>query len=259
MADLTEDRITDCKCQPGKRYHFGIAAGVIAHLGLLALIDKNGLYNTTGGVFCPGLVVDYPTGGNRGDNSAGLDGAEQVIVESDMRALLDLSGTDTPTNAHIGRPVFAADNHTITLQPFHLTAVRPFVGYFAGVCGDQGYVDLVTKRAPSRAEMGEYVVAPDQTMAADAVLSINPCQDFYPVQGSGGNVTLTEDFPIGFAGQRVRLFGINNAAKVTIPVTLNVQLENNLPITLGAGDSIEFISNGDDALVEIGRTIVNAA
>lgn len=260
MANLAEDRvITEIKCLPGRRQVFGIAAGVVAHLNLLALIDENGRYDPAAPTYCPGLVVDYPTGGNRGDNSAGADDAEQVIVESGIRVPFDLSPSGTPTNADIGKPVFAVDNHTVSLQPYNALIPRPFVGFFAGVDGDLGWVELVAERSPGLAAMGGYRIAPAVAMAADDVFVFNAFQDMYPVAGDGGAVILTENLPDATPGQEITILGTHATSTVRINSGLNTQLAGGNHVILGDGDTLTLKGDADGVWVEVSRSINNAA
>lgn len=260
MADLAEDRvITEIKGLPGRRKHFGIAAGVKAYLNVLALIDAAGLYNPDERAYCAGLIVDFPTGGNRGDNSAGLDDAETVIVESGIRVPFDLSPSGTPTNADIGKPVFAVDNHTVSLQPYNALVARPFVGYFAGVDGEQGWVDLVDTRTPGLEAMGAYRVAPATAMAADDVFVFNAFQDVYPVAGDGGAVILTEDLPDATPGQEITILGNHATNTVRINSGLNTQLAGGAHAILGDGDALTLVGDADGVWVEKSRSINNAA
>lgn len=236
MANLAEDRQTELFGQPGRRYAFGIAEAVTAYLGLLAFINAEGYYDPDAPVYCPGVVEDFPTGGNRGVNTTGADGDEKIVVASEERRLLDLHGSDTPTDADLGRPVFAVDNHTITLQPFHLTAARPFCGLFAGVEREQGRVDLTTRRSPSPLELGDYNRAPVQTLAAATVVVVNAYQQLYPVVGTGGATTLTADLPDGkFVGQEIELEGTHDTNAVVLSSAIsNIKLAGGVSLTLAA-------------------------
>jgi len=238
MANLAEDRITELTGMPGKSVHVGIKAAKKAYLGVLALVDADGYYNPDAPASCPGVVTDFPTGGNRGDNTASgaSDGDEIAVVSYHERRTFDLDSGALPTDAHIGRPVFAKDNHTLSLQPFDLTVARPFVGLFAGRDGDAGKVDLEMKAGVPPADLGAYRVATSQTLAAATAIVINNHNDVYPLSAAGP-VTLTADLPDGVNGQRVAFRGSANAITFSSAIS-NLKLVGAADCPLGTNSQL---------------------
>jgi hypothetical protein len=254
MANLAEDRITELSGMPGKSVHVGIKAAKKAYLGVLALIDADGYYNPDAGVTCSGIVTDFPTGGNRGDNTAAgaSDGGEIAVVSYHERRTFDLDSSALPTDAHIGKPVFAKDNHTLSLQPFAATGVRPYVGLFAGRDGDMGKVDLDMKAGVPPADLGAYRVATSQTLLAATVIVINDHNDVYPI-AAAAPITLTADLPDGVNGQRVAFRGSANAITFSSAIS-NLKLVGAADCPLGTNSQLVIEFDGTN-WQEISRSL----
>lgn len=231
-----------------------IAAAVEAFKGVLALLDANMRYNPASPYYCAGVVTE-PASDMGYDNTGGLDDAERVRFEKRGIYAFALDSTNPPVDTARGMAVFAKDNQTLSLNPFDATgAERPYVGLIDRVESSLCWVNLDPFAIPAPEKLGAFMVATAQTLAADGVIVINRYQRIYPVVGSGGSVTLTENLPDGtFTGQ-VIVFQGNGANKVKFSDALNCKLAGDLAADLGAGDTLSLLWNGTDWL-EIGRSM----
>lgn len=253
MADATEARIATEE----KADRIGtapMAASATAYIGLLALLTS-GYYDSAtlaSADYCAGVIIEPP-------NIKGYDNSDGAAGDLDVRFArtglypFDLSSGDTPTLAHIGAPLFAEDNQTVTLEPFHLTRKRPYVGRLAFVLNSQAWVDLDPARTPTKEELGAYRSAPVQSLLAATLIVINPYQDFYPVVGNGGAVILTGDLPSGLKGHPFTIAGTSDANTVTVQDNKNTKLAGSLPMLLANGSTLTLAFDGTDD-VEISRS-----
>ncbi len=253
MANLDADRNT--RQEDGLFGTAKIKGGVKAYQGGLALLDADGYYNPAAAVKCAGVIAD-PTSDMSYDNRTGSDDDAGMVVRFFRKGVYDqdLDSTDPPTDADRGLPLFAVDDHTVSLCPMSAAGViRPYVGKLARVEG-KAWVDLDPGNAPAPAELGAQRVAKLQTVAAGDDLFFNQYQDAYPVKGDGGAVTLTADFPDGYNGQRLTIRG-THANTVTLSGSVsNLKLAGGQSAVLGVNCNLTVEFDGTD-WNEVGRSL----
>lgn len=248
MGHATEDRNTLIKedVQIGDA---PIASGVEAFKGTLALLNSAGALQPASGVYCAGLVVD-PVSDMDYDNVAGDAARPLVRFRRRGSCVPALSATHPPTAADIGKPCFAEDNQTISLDP----SAGPYVGIVR--VDDQGGVYCELDPADAPAGVGGYSWADQQDLEADTPLVFSALKKYFPVEGDGGAVVLTADFPDGsHAGQEIVLVGQDDSNTVTVPTGINTLTESGASIVLSANASIGFVWTGS-VWIETFRKIV---
>jgi hypothetical protein len=217
-----------------------IAAGKVAYPGLLALLDENGRYNPDAAVVCAGIIIE-PATIDGYNNTSGSNGDKTLRFARTGRVNLDKSATAAPTDADVGSPLFAENDYTLGLQPYHATDVRPYVGRVIAVTTDEVEVELDPRVKIPCEELGPYRQATKQTLAAGTVIVIGLYQDIYPVAGSGGAVTLTADLPDGlYDGQEIELLGTHDTNVVNVPDNINTALVGDATAPLSKDASLRL-------------------
>ena len=110
MSGLTADRQTQRK--DGELYGTPVGAGVKIFAGALVALNATGYA-------VPGAVATTLIGLGRAnqycDNTAGVDGALRVEVQSGVFCWDSATGGDAITRANIGAPCYIVDDHTVAL------------------------------------------------------------------------------------------------------------------------------------------------
>lgn len=244
MADLAENRIVS-ELSDAHEGQADILAATKGYIGVLSLLDEDGYLGAPAdGVYCAGVNAEPPSIDGY-DNSEGATGDRVVRFYRRKAVPLEPSASDAPGIDDIGRPVFAEDNQTVGLEPFHLTRKRPFVGRVKEVLSSQIVVELDPAVAPAKSEMGDSAVAPVQTLAAATALVINDFQSLYPLVSDSGAVTLTADLPGGNDGQEMTLMGTDDTDYVNLTSGIsNLELIGDVACAIKANDGIDVVYNG---------------
>ncbi len=232
-----------------------IKGGVVARMGGLALLDADGFYNPAEQFHCAGAVIEPPdlTGY---DNSTGDDGDKSIRFRRNDRIRMDVTAdtANAPMAADIDAPLFAEDDHTVTLEPWSADGFRAYVGEFLRLVGDECELELDPDFSPAHLRGRE--VAPLQTVHAADALIFNPFQKKYPVKGDGGAVTLTAAFPDGLPGQEITLIGTDNTNTVTVTTAINTLTAAGASAPLAKGGAITFMwDETADAWIEKSRSL----
>jgi hypothetical protein len=106
MAALSADRQYQSKIAPELK-SYPVKAGALIYKGAIVCVDATG-YAVEGVDAAGNGVVGIASA--RADNTAGANGAVNVIVESGRSFLLDGSGL---TQAMVGTTMFLVDDHTV--------------------------------------------------------------------------------------------------------------------------------------------------
>ncbi len=129
MANLTANR--NLPERMGKRFGYGVAAGLRIFRGAIMAVTATGLVVRPGDVGAVAVVGLAPTEAN---NTGGADGA---IVLEPMRGIFPLT-VPSATHANIGAAVYCTDDNTLTLT----ASTNLKVGTLAGIEAGQTYVEV---------------------------------------------------------------------------------------------------------------------
>ena len=230
----------------------------MAYLNAFALVDSAGNLDPANVAACAGVIIE-PSSSMTYDNldSAALD--PRCCVQRKGQAFGPYTAEEgaAPTANDVGRPVFAVDDQTPSLQPFDADGdVRAFIGYVDKVIDAGVYIEPHPAIAPPVGVLGAYATAPTQTLLAGGNVRLNRFQVEYPVVGDGGAVELTEDLPVGFYdGQRAVFRGTDDTNTVKISDGNGIQLQDGQAITLGKYDELlASYDDGNDVWIEISRS-----
>jgi len=251
MADLAADRNTERR--EANTGSIGIAASKRVYVGLLCLVDSSGyaVCDVADAVACRGIIID-PRSDQDYDNSTGIDAAQNASFEFNKKAGLDVHATRPPTQAHIGYPVYASDNHTVSYS----AEDGPEVGTLHSIVGSTAWV-RICDNVGLHLERNYIRHATPQTLAAATAVVFKTGLSYFPIVGNAAPVTLTADLPDGDqVGREIFFIGGVGAGtdKVTVPDGIKTALIGGLSAELGLNDILALAWNGTN-WVEMWRAI----
>lgn len=130
MTALFKDR--DTKRRAGVDFVVPVAGGKRIFTGAVVCLDSNGF----GVPAAESPDLKFPCVAiEQVDNRDGLDGEISVNV---IREVVGLDAAGDITRAHIGRPVYLADDHTVTAE----STGRSRAGLLVDIQDGQAWVDL---------------------------------------------------------------------------------------------------------------------
>lgn len=248
MSDLVADRNTP-RSATAQFGTCGIAAGVHARIGGLAITNRSGYLEPASPAFCRGVIID-PTSDQNYDNSGGNDGDQTARFEFGMKYKFDKDASNPPTAAHIGYPGYASDDNHISYESEDGPEVGPIVQV-----DDDGVWVMPQDNVGN--EKGIFnIMGSEQEIGAADTLTLYPGKAVYQVKSDGGEVEPADFLPTPQAGRMLIVISTSDANYLKLTSTdTNLKLIGDMEAPLKADDGIIFIGIGTSYWREMTRFI----